>query len=136
MTAVKLSEEVKADLRGLPSEELRVVAFQWLSRLRREPYLGQSLAWRASGDLSECRKIYFDEDDEPLRHDFIDRPVHRREEGARFRIVYRIRQRSGAPEQIDVIAIGSKVSPGDGVYRRAVNRLGGLGRLLRGSETP
>lgn len=121
---VKLPDEVKQDLRALPSDQLRKVAFGWLQRLRGEPRLGQRLDWRLStGDLRDCRKLYFDERDEPLVRNFMTRT--RAGEGAQFRVVYRLLPRDEQPETIQVIAIGRKrEEDGEGVYGRAARRLG------------
>jgi len=125
---VKLRPEVHADLRELPNQRIQKVALAWLIRLRRDPQLGQPLAWRHGGDLSDCRKLYFEERDEPLRFDFTPRP--RSESQPRFRVVYRIVPDERRPEHVQVIAIGLKYPPPDkpGVYEKATGR---LDRLIR-----
>lgn len=106
----------------LPSDDLRRIALQWMARLRREPHLGQRLNWRRGADLSSCRKVYFDDADDPFKTNFIALP---REGGPRYRIVYQILPRPERPQSIRVIAVGLK-KPADyseSVYRRAGGRL-------------
>jgi hypothetical protein len=116
------------DLRALPSDRLRRVALQWMLRLRRRPKLGQFLEWRWGPDLRGCRKIYFDEDDRPLELDFVVR--RRSEEGAAYRIVYRILPAEERPELVQVFAVGPKYGPDEGVYKKAADRF----RVLRDPE--
>ncbi len=118
------------DLRALPNKQLQRVALQWCERLRRDPKLGKRLEWRRGQDLRECRKIYFDEDDRPLEIDFI--PRKRSEEGARFRIVYRLLPDEDHPEVAQVLGIGPKYGPKGGLYAVAAERF----RLLREGESP
>jgi len=71
--------------------------------LREKPYLGQPLAnLPETGDLSDCRKIYFDE--------------------ARHRVIYRLLPDEQDPTSIDVIAVGPREAAA--VYTEAVRRLG------------
>jgi hypothetical protein len=94
---------------------------EWMVRLRREPYLGQRLQWRRSQDLSPCRKLYFDEEDTPLKENFTVGP---RPGGPRFRIVYQLLPAPERPEHVRILAVGPKQpSEGDGVYRTASERL-------------
>jgi hypothetical protein len=113
-------EAVMADLRELPSKRLREVALGWIRRLRREPTLGQPLSRRPGGDLSDCRKLYFDAGDEPWR----DRAAGRtpqQADGPRYRIVYR-QLTEDRVEIIEVVAVGAKYAPAL-VYERARRRL-------------
>jgi hypothetical protein len=114
---VKLASEVRDDLRQLPNERLRKIAFHWLRRLEREPKLGKRLDWRPHRDLSNCRKVYFDEADEPLTYNF--QAPRRRPEGPRFRIVYQLQPRDDRPHRVYVWAVGAKQ---DGVYDDAAKR--------------
>jgi len=66
MTSVRLTADARRDLAALPSQRLQQVALQWMSRLRRTPFLGRPLEWRQGQDLRRCRKVYFDEADTPL----------------------------------------------------------------------
>jgi hypothetical protein len=119
---VRLVQEVlDEDLPQLPSDRLRQVAMEWLIRLRREPHLGQRLQWRRGQDLSSCRKLYFDEKDEPRKENFTFAP---RPGGPRFRIVYQLLPRPEQPELVRVLAIGPKYpDEGENVYGSASTRL-------------
>lgn len=103
MIPVRFVPDVREDLAGLPSEQLRRVALEWMVRLRRDPHEGKRLKWRHSGDLSTCRKLYFDEEDTPLRENFT---YYRRPGGARYRIVYQLLPTGEHPEVIRVLAVG------------------------------
>lgn len=122
MIPVRFVEAVREDLDRLPTDELRRIALQWMLRLRSDPHLGKRLQWRRSGDLSTCRKIYFDEDDEPLKENFV---FNRRPGGPRYRIVYQLLPRGEQPEVARILAVGLKKSePGGGdVYGDAEGRL-------------
>lgn len=125
MIPVRFVPEVHEDLARLPSERLRLVALQWMARLRREPYLGQRLHWRPSADLVSARKVYFDEEDEPLKENFV---LNRREGGPRYRIVYQLLPRPERPEVARILAVGPKARAEDlGVYEHAADRLSKLG---------
>jgi hypothetical protein len=116
---VRFVEAVKDDLAALPSDRLRKVALQWMMRLRSDPYLGQRLTWRRGADLSGCRKIYFDYEDEPLKENFV---FNRRPGGPRFRIVYRLLPRPEHPEVVRILAVGPKIRTDGGVYHDAGER--------------
>ena len=118
---IDITSEAMEDLRALPSDRLRLVALQWMSRLKRHPKLGPFLEWRWGLDLRGCRKIYFDENDTPLRFDFV---LRRRseEQGAEYRVVYRLLPDEERPEVIQVFAVGPKYGPEGGVYRTAADR--------------
>lgn len=110
------------DLQQLPSDEARKVALWWLKRVERNPRLGLLLQWQQStGDLSDCRKIYFEERDEPWNV-AVSPKRSAGEERARFRIVYRLRPSEARPEYAEVVAIGPKRY----VYVSAARRLGRL----------
>jgi hypothetical protein len=117
---LKVRPEVKGDLEALPTARLGRVALEWMHVLRSQPHRGLRLRWRSSGDLSLCRKLYFDEDDQPLNPSWVLVP---RPGGPRFRIVYRLLPRPERPELILVIAVGPKVDEDGGVYDEAVERL-------------
>lgn len=96
-------EELEKDLSALDSDELRREAAKMMLRLRRKPYLGRRLGFaRHVGDLSDCRKVYFDE--------------------ARHRIVYRLLPDESSPAWIEIVAVGRRT--GLDVYRSAARRLG------------
>jgi len=100
---VRARPEVSQDLRDLRSNALRLEALNYLVRLEASPHLGQRLAHLpGTGDLSDCRKLYFDE--------------------ARHRIIYRLLPDEKNPTEVDVIAVGPR--EGLEVYTEAVRRLG------------
>jgi hypothetical protein len=108
----------KRQLLGLPSKELKRRALELLSQVsKKDPRLGKPCGFAfSSGNLSDCRKLYFDEqgDMDP-----------------RYRIVYRLVPDEDSPTKAEVIRIGLKVPYGDEeqIYRqvgRALERL--LGR--------
>lgn len=122
MTKLKLRRDALEDLKRLPSKRLRQVALEWLYRIEREPRLGQRLTWqRSTGDLSECRKIYFDKDDQPRRLNFVART--KPEQGAGYRIVYRLLPDDETAKEAEVIAVGPKFGPGGSVYAMVASRL-------------
>lgn len=105
-------------LLDLPSEEFKRRAFELLAQVSKEnPKLGKPCGFAFStGNLSDCRKLYFDE---------------QRDMDPRYRIVYRLVPDEGRPTKAEVIRIGHKVPYGDEeqIYRqvgRALERL--LGR--------
>jgi len=100
---VRARPEVSQDLTELGSNALRLEAIKFMVELREKPYLGQPLAnLPETGDLSDCRKIYFDE--------------------ARHRVIYRLLPDQKGPTSIDVIAVGPREAAA--VYTEAVRRLG------------
>jgi ParE toxin of type II toxin-antitoxin system, parDE len=104
---VKIRPEAQADFRALPNRDLQLEAARFLLALKANPRLGKRLEHRAyTGDLSDCRKIYFDEG--PNR-------------SPRYRIVYRLLPDEENPRTVDVIVIGRKA--GGSVYPMAVERL-------------
>jgi hypothetical protein len=116
----RLGRGVTEDLYDLPSTRLGVVALEWIARIREEPYLGPRLDWRRGGDLSMCRKLYFDEEDTPFRWPSI--PARGRAGGPRFRIVYELLPRDDRPEVALVLAVGEKKKGAEGVYSQAAGR--------------
>jgi mRNA interferase RelE/StbE len=103
---VKARPEVSDDLRNLGSNALRLEAFGFLIELETNPLFGLKLDVREGvGDLSDCRKIYFDK--------------------ARHRIVYRVLPDERNPASVDVIVIGPREELD--VYTEAIRRLGRLG---------
>lgn len=117
---VDITDEAMADLRALPNQHLQRVALQWMTRLRRSPRLGRRLEWRHGQNLHGCRKLYLDETDTPLELDFV--PRRRSEEGARYRIVYRLLPSEDDIEIVQTFAVGPKYGPEGGVYARAAER--------------
>jgi hypothetical protein len=99
--------EVKADIQALPSRRLQEVALSKIDALRCGRLQGQPLHKQVqTGDLSDCRKVYFD-----VR---ADRPPA-------WRIVYR-QLTEDRLEIIEVVAVGARA--GSVVYSEAVDRLG------------
>jgi len=112
-----------ADLAKLPSDDLKRIALQWLQRVRGQPRLGGHLEWRHEQDLRDCRKIYFDTDDRPF--EIRVTPRRKSEEGASYRVVYRLLPSDDKPEIAQVLAVGAKYGD-DAVYARAARRLASL----------
>jgi hypothetical protein len=105
----------KQQLLDLPSKDLKRRALELLSQVSREnPRLGKPCGFAFStGNLSDCRKLYFDE---------------QRDMDPRYRIVYRLAPDEDSPTKAEVIRIGLKVPYGDEeqIYRqvgRALERL-------------
>lgn len=99
---VKVGEHARADL-GRLDQRLLEEAFGLLVRLTESPRLGRPLEEHGDvGDLSDCRKIYFNE--------------------TRHRIVYRLVPSDEAPSAVEVIAVGPRADLR--VYYDAVRRLG------------
>lgn len=118
MIPVVLAPEAKEDLKRL-SPHLQKVSIGWMSRLRKEPKLGKHLEWRRGADLRRCWKLYFDEDDEPLKLLSAEKRP-KRPDGPRFRIVYLLIPDDTRPHRVLVLAIGKKRN---GVYEAAAKRL-------------
>lgn len=96
-------KELEEDMSALATDALRREAAKMMLRLKREPFLGQPLRRHpVVGDLSDCRKVYFD--------------------SARHRIVYRLRPDEQAPTEIEIVAVGPRAALD--VYTSAVRRLG------------
>jgi hypothetical protein len=101
---VRPRPEVAADLAALGDDDLRAVALALLAELESHPYLGRSL----TGNLGDCRKIYFDRPDVEVRPG--------------YRVVYRLRPTESEPTEIDVICVGERADLA--VYRSTRARLG------------
>ena len=89
-----------------------------MRRIERDPDIGESCGWRSStGDLSDCRKLYFDADDDPSK---VSLDTRRR--SRYYRIVYRVVEDG----EVEIIAIGPGHPPPDhdAVYVTAGQRLG------------
>lgn len=98
----------EADLHKLPTRKLQLVVLELLSHIADGHLQGRPLDKRVGiGDLSDCRKVYFDE-----------RPDHPR---PNYRLVYRL-----LPTEVDAITVEA-VSTGEryslDAYIRAVNNL-------------
>jgi hypothetical protein len=105
----------KQQLLDLPSRELKCRALELLAQVSKEnPKLGKPCGFAFStGNLSDCRKLYFDE---------------QRDMDPRYRIVYRLIPDEDSPTKAEVIRMGLKVPYGDEeqIYRqvgRALERL-------------
>lgn len=108
----------KQQLLDLPSKELKRRALELLAQVSKEsPKLGGPCGFAfSSGNLSDCRQLYFDE---------------KRDMDPRYRIIYRLLPDEDGPSRAEVIRIGLKVPYGDEeqIYHqvgRALDRL--LGR--------
>lgn len=91
-----------------------------MQRLKRKPDLGAPLDWREGQDLRQAFKIYFAENDTPLELNLIAKK--RSEEGAPYRIVYRLLPSAQKPETAQVFAVGPKYGSEGGVYAKAAKR--------------
>lgn len=107
----------KQQLLDLPSTGLKRRAIELLAQVSKEnPRLGKPCGFAFStGNLSDCRKLYFDEE---------------RDMDPRYRIIYRLIPNEDGPTKVEVIRIGVKVPHGDQeqIYRqvgRALERLPG-----------
>ena len=118
---VTLTDDARSDLRELADPNLQRVALQWMQRLRRTPMLGAHLTWRPSGDLRQCRKIYFDVDDTPLEQNFM--PAKRVADRPRYRIVYRLLPSEDKVAHVQILGLGLKRDSEGGIYPRVARRL-------------
>jgi hypothetical protein len=107
----------KQQLLDLPSEQLKRRAVELLAQVSTgNPRLGKPCGFAFStGNLSDCRKLYFDEAEDM---------------DPRYRIIYRLLPDEDKPAKAEVIRIGLKVPYGDEeqIYRqvgRALDRLPG-----------
>jgi hypothetical protein len=99
---VKIEAEAQADL-GHLTPDLLQEAFGLIVRLKNEPLLGQKLGSHPeTGDLTGCRKLYFDE--------------------ARHRVIYQVLPDDASPRKVRVIAVGRRANMR--VYHQAATRLG------------
>lgn len=105
---VTIGPDQRADYASLPNEALRVEALRHLAKLKRRPLLGQPLRDHPTmGDLTGCRKLYFDE---------------RSDVPPRWRIVYRVLPTESEPRSVEVISIGRRAYAE--AYDVAAKRLG------------
>jgi hypothetical protein len=105
---VNLGADQRADYANLPTETLRREALRYLTRLKKHPRLGLELRDHPTlGDLSDCRKVYFDENPNVP---------------PRWRIVYRLVPNALSPTSVEIVSIGKRAY-GE-AYRVAVTRLG------------
>lgn len=110
-----LDPYAKRQLLDLPSRQLQRRALMLLGRVKNEnPLLGKPCGFAfQTGNLSDCRKLYFDESE--------DAPP-------RYRIIYRLLPDEETPAVAEVIRIGLKFPYGDEeyLYRQAGRALGRL----------
>ena len=96
------------DLFALPSRQLMEMTLKLLVEVKRGNLEGQPLGvLSATGDLSDCRKIYFDTDG-------TQKP--------RFRLVYRYTPNEIRAVAIEAVAVGKRATLS--VYKLAATRLG------------
>ncbi len=104
---VHIGPEQRADYAALPSEAPKREALRYLAELKKTPHKGLRLRDHPTlGDLSDCRKIYFDERSGPPR----------------WRIVYRLVPNEDAPTSVQIVSIGKRAYAE--AYTIAVQRLG------------
>lgn len=110
MTRRKLSArpEFRDDIRRLPTANLQRRALQILADVAGGQNLGEQLEDHSSvGDLSDCRKVYFDETDERK---------------PRYRLVYRLLPDEVTAVEVEAIVVGLRAAMQ--VYVDAARRLG------------
>lgn len=97
----------------LPTEVQRRVLQLLGTVANRDPKLGQPCGYQhATGNLSDCRKLYFD----------VDRNVD-----PRYRLIYRVLPDEDAPQSIEVITVGEKFTlDADGNRESIYVRVGAL----------
>jgi hypothetical protein len=108
--ALKLtkSEGFEGDLFALPSRELMQRALALLVDVSKGSLRGQELETLvATGDLSDCRKIYFDVDNN---------------QKPRYRLVYRLTPNEVRAAAVEAVAVGER--RGLDAYVRAAKNLG------------
>lgn len=104
------SQDFEGDLFALPSRELMERALTLLVEVSRGNLTGQELeALVATGDLSDCRKIYFDIDDN---------------QKPRYRLVYRLTPSEVRAVAVEAVSVGER--RGLDAYMRAAKNLGRL----------
>ena len=105
-----LRPEAADDIRNLPSENLKRRAIQIIIDVSKGELEGRPLEDHPSvGDLSDCRKVYFDDRDD-------DKP--------RFRLVYRLLSNEVEAVSVEAVAAGRRRLMD--VYVQAARRLGRL----------
>lgn len=108
---VTVGPAARADYAALPTDALRMESLRYLARLKTSPFLGLRLTDHPTlGDLSDCRKIYLDE-----QHDV----------SPRYRIVYQLQPDEMNPRVADIVCIGRRVNAE--VYLESLSRLGRRG---------
>ena len=102
------SQGFEGDLFALPSRELMERALTLLVEVSRGNLTGQELeALVATGDLSDCRKIYLDIDDN---------------QKPRYRLVYRLTPSEVRAVAVEAVSVGER--RGLDAYMRAAKNLG------------
>ncbi|MFB8241680.1 hypothetical protein ACFC58_34605 [Kitasatospora purpeofusca] len=109
--------QVGADILALPTSQLQRLALIRISQLTRGELRGAPLeAMARHPDLSDCRKLYFDESQNEIRTVGGRAPA--------WRIVYRLRDALPGPDArllLQVVAVGAR--PASEVYELAGARL-------------
>ena len=97
------------DLRDLPSVELQKKTLELLSHIADGRIQGQPLDDRVgTGDLSDCRKVYFDEDP--------------RSTSPSYRLVYRLLPNEAQAVAVEAVSVGERFDLD--AYVRAAHNLG------------
>lgn len=103
-----LRPECRDDINALPTENLRRRAVQIFIDVSNGKLEGIPLLDHPSvGDLSDCRKVYFDED---------------RDRNPRYRFVYRLLPNGVTAVRVEAIAVGRRAAMA--VYVDVARRLG------------
>ena len=112
-----LRPEAVEDIKNLPSANLKRRAIQIIVDISKGELNGKPLTDHPSvGDLSDCRKVYFDDQDE-------GKP--------RFRLVYRLLPNQVEAVEVQAVAVGRRRLME--VYVEAARR---LGRLVDDEKRP
>jgi hypothetical protein len=116
-----LHPDVTDDIRALPDDPARMAAIQTVADIRRGARVGEPLDYHPdTGDLRDCRKVYFDS------AGIGQKP--------RFRLVYVVTDGDIEVVAAEVVAVGHRA--GLGAYHTAAARLGRSAPSSDQNETP